>query len=212
MKEEDDMLTKKLKYQMLEKKGKLFYEVAQDYTERSLEKHFLKGHKKAITSLQWMPDDKSVITASKDCCLIRWDLESEKKLIFKGQKHQDRQLSGHFDEPLCMAISPTGKYMITGGKDRIVRVWDIHNQTQIQTFMGHRDMITGIKFDRENDQFYTVSADRALKVWNIREMAYMDSHYGHHSSILGMDTYSKDRVISCGLDRQVIFWKINEES
>jgi len=56
--------------------------------------------------------------------------------------------------------------------------------------MGHRDSITSIQFDRENDQFYTVSNDRSLKVWNIREMAYMDSHYGHQSDILGMDSYS----------------------
>jgi WD40 repeat protein len=45
--------------------------------------------------------------------------------------------------------------------------------------MGHRDSITAIHFDRENDQFYSVSNDRSVKVWNIREMAYMDTHYGH---------------------------------
>lgn len=78
--------------------------------------------------------------------------------------------------------------------------------------MGHRDTITGITFDKENDQFYTVSNDRALKVWNIREMMYMDSHYGHQSDVLCLDQYSRDRVISCGLDRQVIFWKVNEDS
>jgi len=49
-------------------------------------------------------------------------------------------------------------------------------------------------------------------VWNIREMAYMDTHYGHHSDILSMDYYSKDRVISSSLDRQVIFWKIDEDA
>jgi len=78
--------------------------------------------------------------------------------------------------------------------------------------LGHRDTITGLKFDRENDQIYSVSADRSLKVWNIREMTYMDSHYGHTSSIFGLDTYGEDRVISCGLDRQVLFWKINEDA
>jgi len=159
-----------------------------------------------------MPDDKSIISTGKDCCVIRWDLESEKKLIFKGQKHQDRNLPGHFDEPLCSAISPNGKFLLTGGKDRIVRVWDIHNEKQIHTFLGHRDTITGLKFDRENDQFYSISTDRSLKVWNIREMTYMDSHYGHTSAGLALDSYSKDRVLSCGLDRQVIFWKINEDS
>ena len=43
-------------------------------------------------------------------------------------------------------------------------------------------------------------------------MAYMDSHYGHQSDILGLDSYSGDRLLTCGLDRQVIFWKISEDS
>jgi len=46
----------------------------------------------------------------------------------------------------------------------------------------------------------------------MREMMYMDSHYGHTSNILDIDAYSKDRVITCGLDRKVIFWKINENA
>ena len=111
-----------------------------------------------------------------------------------------------------MAISPNGKFLISGGKDRIVRIWDIHNQKQVQSFLGHRDTITGIQFDRENDKFYTISNDRSLKVWNIREMMCMDSHYGHQSDVLQLDYYSRDRVLSCGLDRHVIFWKINEDS
>lgn len=79
--------------------------------------------------------------------------------------------------------------------------------------MGHRDSITSLKFDRENpDIFYSVSNDRSLKVWNIREMCYMDSHYGHQSDILGLDSYSGNRMLSCGLDRHVIFWKVNEDS
>ena len=40
----------------------------------------------------------------------------------------------------------------------------------------------------------------------------MDSHYGHHADILDLQAYSKDRVMSVGLDRQVIFWKVNEDS
>lgn len=51
-----------------------------------------------------------------------------------------------------------------------------------------------------------------MKVWNLREMCYMDTHYGHRSDILGIDSYSKDRVISCSLDSQCIFWKIEEDA
>ena len=89
--------------------------------------------------MEWSPDNKSLFTASKDCCLIKCkttnfifeifigDLESQKKLFFKGEKH-NRAILGHYDEPLCLAVSPNGKYLVSGGKDRIVRIWDIHNQ------------------------------------------------------------------------------------
>lgn len=122
--QEDDLLTKRLKYQILEKKGKLFYNIADHFTSGELQTVFLKGHKKAITALEWSQDNRSIFTASKDCCLIQWDLESQKKILFKGEKH-NRAIEGHFDEPLCLATN--GKYLVSGGKDRIVRVWDIHN-------------------------------------------------------------------------------------
>jgi ribosomal RNA-processing protein 9 len=53
-------------------------------------------------------------------------LETQKKLFFRGKKF-DRSFEGHNDEVLCAAISPNGKYLVSGGKDRLVRVWDIHN-------------------------------------------------------------------------------------
>ncbi len=68
--QEDDMLTKRLKYQILEKKGKLFYNIADDYLGGEFDRVFLKGHKKAITALEWGVDNKSIFTASKDCSLI----------------------------------------------------------------------------------------------------------------------------------------------
>ena len=55
------------------------------------------------------------------------DIESGKKDFFRGEKF-NRNMDGHYDEVLCSAISPNGKYLVSGGKDRIVRIWDIHNR------------------------------------------------------------------------------------
>ena len=70
---------------MLEQKGKLFYKLASDFcgntaweeNENSKEhivkvnKTFIKGHKQAITCLNWTSDNKYLITGSKDCSLIK---------------------------------------------------------------------------------------------------------------------------------------------
>ena len=151
MEADDDLITKRMKMHLLEKKGKLFYQIASDFTgytefekeseaagdEESkqteqvisddlFDRTFMKGHKSAITCMDWATDNKSLITGSKDCSLIHWDLESQKKLFFRGRKF-DKAFEGHNDEVLCARISPNGKYLVSGGKDRIVRVWDIHN-------------------------------------------------------------------------------------
>jgi len=66
--------------------------------------------------------------------------------------------------------------------------------------------------DYENDQLYSVGADRALKVWNIREQSYMETHYGHVGDCTQVAPYSRDRVVSIGMDQRAIFYKIFEES
>ena len=97
----DDKLTRRMKMHLLEKKGKLFYTIASDFTgfanfekedeeqknetftsgehvisDDRFERIFIKGHKAAITCMEWTSDNKSVVTGSKDCSLIKWDLES----------------------------------------------------------------------------------------------------------------------------------------
>lgn len=58
--------------------------------------------------------------------MILWDIESQKKDFLKGEKF-NKAINGHFDEIMCMAVSANGKFLISGGKDRVVRIWDIHN-------------------------------------------------------------------------------------
>jgi ribosomal RNA-processing protein 9 len=130
--EEDDKVKQALKYKILEQKNKLFYNINKSYgtPETEFETTFIKGHKKAITDMKWMPGNKKIVTASKDCNLIMWDIESKSKSFFKGEKF-NRGIAGHFDEVMACAVSRDGKFLVSGGKDRIVRVWDIHNQKQI---------------------------------------------------------------------------------
>jgi len=74
---EDDLLTRKMKMHLLESQGKLFYSIAEDFArcgeeekaemraeedeapivDDQFDRYFLKGHKKAITCLEWMPDN-----------------------------------------------------------------------------------------------------------------------------------------------------------
>lgn len=170
--DKDEVLAGVLKRRATDIKGKLHHKVADKLDLPNCTTTFIKGHKKAITDFVFTKDEKRIYSVSKDCCILEWNLENNTKTVFnKGKKH-DRTLKngGHFDEILACDLSRDQKLLATGGKDRILRVWNTNTRELVSKFKGHVDTITSIKFDNENDNLYTVSADMTLKIWNMREM------------------------------------------
>ena len=93
---------------------------------------------------------KFLYTASKEGSIIKWDLCTGKKLstvykkrLVKGKQKADPE--GHTGEIWTLALSSDGKYMASGGKDRVVGVWDVEDSDRIlwvKGFTGHRDSIS----------------------------------------------------------------------
>ena len=112
---DNDAITKALQQRVLEKKGKLNFEVA-DRVREEVDIEFLKGHKKTITCLDITQSSKMVVTGGKDCCLIKWDLGTGKKEIIAGEKYGSGK-KGPRDEILAVAINQDDRVMISSGKD-----------------------------------------------------------------------------------------------
>lgn len=67
------------------------------------------------------------------------DLEKIKKIIIS--KGFPKDPNGHTDEILAMDISFDSKFLITAGKDRIIRIWDLGKKEYRDCLKGHLDTI-----------------------------------------------------------------------
>jgi WD40 repeat protein len=77
------------------------------------------GHafkKEGISSLQLTPDNRCVISASRDSSIKVWEID-KKIPIFT--------LDGHQDCVTALALTPDGGYLVSGSEDKTVRVWDL---------------------------------------------------------------------------------------
>ena len=69
-------------------------------------------------------------------------LDRKGKGKMTAEAHAASETKGHTDEVLALALSSDGKYLVSGGRDRRLAVWDAETHTWIRSFGGHRDIIS----------------------------------------------------------------------
>lgn len=164
-----------------------------------------------VTCVAVTSEGGTAYTGSKDCCLIQWDIEHGGKSIWKGRRLEGFE-GGHCHEVLSVAVSSDGKYVASGGRDGLVRLWDPRSQQLIDSFKGHRDIITSVRFAKDSAHLFTGSADRTIKSWNITDMAYIESLFGHQSGVTDIACIGSDFAVSSSSDRSLRFWKVDQSS
>ncbi|XP_021264892.1 U3 small nucleolar RNA-interacting protein 2 [Numida meleagris] len=211
-----DLVGERLKEAVLEQQGRLRRPAAQDVCPPAPAAiRVLRGHQQPVTCLVISPDDKFIFSAAKDGSIIKWEVESGKRLcvVPGGKKSMEGQPMGHTAHVLCIAISSDGKYLATGDRNKLILIWEAATCKRLYTFTGHRDAVSGLSFQKGTYQLYSASHDRSVKVWNVEENAYVETLFGHQDVITGMDSLSWECcVTSGGRDGTVRFWKIPEES
>ncbi|XP_067159787.1 U3 small nucleolar RNA-interacting protein 2 isoform X1 [Apteryx mantelli] len=212
----EDLIGDRLKEDVLEQKGRLQRLVAKDVQPPDLASiRVLRGHQLPITCLVISPDDKFIFSAAKDGSIIKWEVESGKRLcvVPGGKKGTEEQQVGHTAHILCMAISSDSKYLATGDRNKLIMIWEAATCKHLYKFTGHRDAVSGLSFQKGTHQLYSASHDRSVKVWNVAENAYIETLFGHQDIITGLDSLSRECcVTSGGRDGTVRVWKIPEES
>lgn len=107
--------------------------------------------------------DLLVLTQGSDCRVKFYGLNGFECIFLK-------ELSGLHPNALIesLNISQNNKYFITGGSDRILKIWDytMKTGTQGQAFIGHSQSITNLAFSRNTSHIFSSSRGlEGLFVW-----------------------------------------------
>ena len=125
------------------------------------------------------------------------------------------ELKGHKNSVFASKFHPSGKYLITAGRDAHLKVWDTQADFVLrESVAAHLYTINDVIFKEDGRYFVTGSMDKAVKLWdahNFRLLKVLDKHRhaGHGNSVnklLWMNYH--DLLVSCSDDRSISVWEI----
>ncbi|UBF29582.1 hypothetical protein K9N68_17180 [Kovacikia minuta CCNUW1] len=77
-------------------------------------------------------------------------------------------LTGHQDTVWAVEIDSTGKTLISGGFDRVVKLWDMGTGKLRRTLTGHTDAVRAIAISPDGKVIASGSGDKTIKIWNLQ--------------------------------------------
>ena len=83
-----------------------------------------------------------------------------------GAVNEQNRIRGHQGPVLTVAMAPQGDRMVTGGRDGMIRLWDLAGQLQLE-FSGHTESVEDVAFSSDGNYLATVSHDGTAVVWNL---------------------------------------------
>lgn len=66
-----------------------------------------------------------------------------------------------------IALSPDGKYLVTGGYDRTIRLWDIMSGREVRKFSGHQSAVNSVTFSKDGKFIVSGSSDETVRIWDV---------------------------------------------
>jgi len=148
-----------------------------------------------------------IAVALGDCNILVFDLYTlDHKIDFIAH-----QLAAN-----VVRYSPDGKFLLTGGRDAHLNIWQVANYELVESIPAHNWAIYDIVFNPDATLFATASRDKTIKIWDAKTYQLLkriskenfDGAHTHSVNKLIWSTYN-NYLVSVGDDRMIMIREVN---
>ena len=156
-------------------------------------------HKHIVTSVRFGPGDSLLVTSSVDSTIKIWTRAS-------GEiTNEIKQPSG----VAYMDISNDGNYIVTGGYDAIVRLWNVHDRTLVREFKGHVGTVWTVAMSSDGNKIASGGNDGIVNIWDLKIGNLVHKLQGHKRIVWSVK-FSPDgsQLASSSFDFSFKLWNV----
>lgn len=145
------------------------------------------------------PDNSTLLVGCSNGKMMAYQIESG-ELIF--------DINAHSSWVTTVTFSPNGAYIISGGSDDKVKIWQSSGELMF-TCSGHTGDITSVKVSPDNQFVISSSKDDLIKIWDIQSGIESRTLSGHENNVNGIDVSPDGKyIVSVSTDATNKIWQL----
>ena len=117
----------------------------------------------------------------------------------------------HRNGVTALLLAPNSRFLVSGGDDGDVRVWDIATRRLVSHLKEHRSRVTGLALYDDGHHALSCSRDRSFLCWDLKMEKRLTSHAQRMGGINAI-ALSKDQtsVFSVGQEKRLTRWDLRD--
>ncbi|EGG24316.1 protein serine/threonine kinase [Cavenderia fasciculata] len=132
-----------------------------------------------------------------------------------GSKINQTTLKGHSKCIFCIKIC--GDYILSGGEDKKLKVWDMKKTKYLYSLKGHTGTVKGVDYQLQGNEIhriFTSSADFTARVWHPKTKKTLRVYGGHKEAVTSINYLGdvEGKIVTSSLDSQIHLWDVETGS
>ncbi|KAJ4719586.1 WD repeat-containing protein [Melia azedarach] len=108
---------------------------------------------------------------------------------------------GHKESVYALAMNDSGTLLVSGGTEKVVRVWDPRSGSKTMKLRGHTDNVRALLLDSTGRFCLSGSSDSMIRLWDLGQQRCLHSYAVHTDSVWALaSTPTFSHVYSGGRD------------
>lgn len=167
------------------------------------------GHDDPVGSIAISPDGRFALSGSGNVLRLKLKLSSTLKLWDVATGRELRAFAGEMGDVYSVAISPDGRFGLSGSYDAKVRLWELASGRELRSFAGHNGGVYSVAFSPDGRFALSGSTDKTMKLWELTSGRELRSFAGH-TSFVNSVAFSPDGqfALSGSWDKTMKLWEL----
>ncbi|KAF9606550.1 hypothetical protein IFM89_026240 [Coptis chinensis] len=115
-----------------------------------------------------------------------------------------KKLRGHRDAVYCAILDRSGRYVITGSDDRLVKIWSMETAFCLASCRGHEGDITDLSVSSNNAWVASASNDCIIRVWRLPDGYPIAVLRGHTGAVTAIAFSPRPSTLTHLLSKEVV--------